>query len=317
MRILKFGGKSLESKEKVQNVCRYIKKIYKKDKKVILVVSAMGKTTDELICKANNFCQSEPSSRETDVLLSTGETMSAALVSMMLNNMNVPAKSFQAFQLNIKTFGGHQNARITSINKQPLLDCFESGYVAVVAGFQGINANNETTTLGRGGSDTTACALAAIFDVPAEIYSDFDGVFSGDPRERGFKKLKSVNYNTMIKMSEAGAKVLDSRATTIAKNFNIKIISKSSDEPNKLGTEISEIESDTTSICNINNLCLISVIFSNFNKINFISKIVINTLNNIKFYNFNIESGKISFLVNQDEKTKIINLLSQKLNLQK
>lgn len=317
MRILKFGGKSLESKEKMQNVCRFIKKIYKKDKKIILVVSAMGKTTDELIQIANTFCDDCHDAREMDVLLSTGETMSASLVSMMLNSINIPAKSFQAFQLKIKTYGAHQSSRITSINKKPLLDCFENGHVAVVAGFQGINQESETTTLGRGGSDTTACALAAVFDVPVEIYSDFDGVFAGDPRELDFKKLKSVNHDIMKKMAEAGAKVLDSRATTIAKDFNIKIISKSSSEPHKHGSEISSLESDTTALCNIDNLCLVSVIFSNYNKTNFIAKIVINSLINIKFYNLSIENNKISFLVKQDEKTKIINLLSKKLNLQK
>lgn len=315
MRILKFGGKSLSTPEKMQNICRYIKKIYKNDKKIIIVVSAIGKTTNDLIEKANLYSINKPTPRELDTLLSTGETISASLMAMMLSSMDVPAKNFQAFQLQISTFGAFQNSKIAYINKQPILDCFEEGFVAVVAGFQGINKNNETTTLGRGGSDTTATAMGAIFNHPVEIYSDFNGIFAGDPRIFNFKKIKKINYNLMIAMAEAGAKVLDARATKIAKEFNINIISKSSTSPTKSGTIVSNIESNIISISSQDNLCKISIVFGDKTKLNFIMKNVLDEIKNINFYNLTIESDKISFLVEQSNKFNLIKNISEKLNL--
>ena len=248
MRILKFGGKSLETPEKVQNVCKYIQKIYKKDKNIIVVVSAMGQTTDNLIAESKLYCNETAVSRELDVLLSTGETKSSALVSIMLNHMGVPARSLQGFQIELSTFGAHQQSQIAYINKEKFLECFKNNEVAVVAGFQGINKNGDITTLGRGGSDTTACALGAIFNHDTEIYSDFDGVFAGDPKLLNFKKIKNLNTDTMFLLSQSGAKVLDNRAVAIAKKFNFDIISKSSTQPQRSGSRVSNIEEDIISI---------------------------------------------------------------------
>lgn len=315
MRILKFGGKSLSTPEKMQNICKYIKKIYKNEKNLIIVVSAIGKTTNKLISLSKEFVGENQSEKDMAVLLSTGETISSALFSMTLQNMQIPTKTFQAFQLQITTFGPHTNSKIYYINKQPILDAFKNNTVCIVSGFQGINENNEITTLGRGGSDTTAAALGAIFSKDVEIYSDFSGVFAGDPRDFSFKKINHIDYDSMISMANSGAGVIDSRATEIAKKFSFDIISKSSTKPNNLGSVICEIENDVISISSINNICQISIVFSNENKMEYITKNVISLIKTIKFYNLELKNNKISFLVSADEKMKTIKFLSEKLNL--
>ena len=317
MRILKFGGKSLATLEKVQNIGKYIKKIYKKDKNIIIVVSAIGNTTDSLLAEAKEYGDIDQHPRELDVLLSTGETKSAALLCILLNSIGVPAKSLLGFQLKITTFGAHQNSRIAHIGKQPILECFKHKQVVVVAGFQGINKNGDITTLGRGGSDTTACALSAVFDTPAEIYSDFDGVFCGDPRLMHYKKLKHLNYNTLHKLALAGAKVIDHRAVAIAQKFNTPIISKASHQPACSGTTISNLEDDVVAISSKNNLAEITIVFSNESKMKFIMKNVINGINGVKLYNLTLQNNKISFIVENDKLDQILKILSKKLNLLK
>ncbi len=317
MRILKFGGKSLSSPEKVQNICKYIKKIYKKDKNIIIIVSAIGKTTDNLINIVSKYSETEPPAGEVAKLLSTGETQSASLFAISLIGQGVPAKSFGAYELEITTFGDTLNSKISYINKKPILDCFKDGIVAVIAGFQGINKNNEITLLGRGGSDTTAAAMGAIFEKDVEIYSDFNGIFSGDPRLFSFKKIKAINYDAMAKLARSGARVLEERATTIAKEFNFNIISKSADTPTLKGTIISNIESDIISISSKDNLCEISIVFTNKTRLRFIVKNVIYCINNVDFYNFICKNNKISFTIKNENKLKIIKELSQKLNLLK
>ena len=317
MKILKFGGKSLSTPEKVQNIGKYIKNIYKKEKNIIIIVSAIGQTTDTLLSLARTYSNNQTFSRELDCLLSTGETQSSALMSMTLNSMGVPTKSFQAFQLEITTFGAFSNSKITYINKQPILECFKNEEVVVVSGFQGINKNNEITTLGRGGSDTTASALGAVFNHDVEIYSDFDGVCSGDPRILNFKKLKSIDYDTMISMSKSGAKVLDSRATEIAKKFNFNIISKSSTLTQNKGTLITDIEEDIISTSVIENLCQISIHFTNVERLKFILNNVILSIKNMKFYNFTVTDEKISFAIKQENKSSVLSIISKKLKLLK
>lgn len=317
MRVLKFGGKSLSTIEKTQKLCKYIKKIYKNDKKIIIVVSAAGNTTNNLINIARQYGDNNNTPREIAKLLSTGETQSASLFSIMLNNIGVPAKSFSAHELQITTFGDYLNSNIAYINKKPIIECFEKEIVCVVSGFQGINKNNELTLLGRGGSDTTATALAGIFDITAEIYSDYDGIFSGDPKLFNFKKIKKASYELMIQMAKSGAKVLDSKSVEVAKKFNIGIVSKSSSFPEKQGSLISEVESDFISISTIEHLSQISINFSNNSKLKFIIKNVLSSLDNQKFYNLIIKQNKISFYVLSSDSIKIIGILSKKLNLLK
>lgn len=317
MRILKFGGKSLASIEKVQNICKFIKKIYKYDKNIIIIVSAIGNTTDKLIAKSKEYNSENIPPRELATLLATGETQSASLLAIALSKYGIPAKSFGAYELEITTFGDQLNSKIAYINKKPISDCINSGIVAIITGFQGINKDNEITLLGRGGSDTTASAIGAIFDHYVEIYSDFNGIFAGDPRLFSYKKIKAISYSAMKAMAESGAKVLESRATAIAKNFKFEIISKSSALPEAKGTIISDIETDIISLTTRDNLCIISIVFTNKNRLNFIVKNVISCLKNYEFYNLNYQNEKLSFIVKSEDKAEIVKILSMKLRLTK
>jgi len=315
---MKFGGKSLDTPQKVQNICKNIKKIYKKDKELIIIVSAMGKTTDELLKKSTEYYQKNCNRRELDALLSTGETQSSALFAIALNNIGVPAKSLQAFQLGISTFGDYQNSLISHINKSPIIKCFEKKCIAVVAGFQGINSNEDITTLGRGGSDTTAAALGAIFNHEVEIYSDFDGIFAGDPRKiNNLRKINKISFDSIKNMAISGAKVLDARAADIASKHNTKLICKQSSDFNKKGTIVSNIEDSFISLSLIDNLCKITLTFSQDRDIKIITKNVINILNSYKIYNLAINFNQIEFYIKQIDKPAIESKLAKKLKLLK
>lgn len=315
MRVLKFGGKSLETEEKFKKLCEFIRNIYKKEKQLVVVVSAIGDTTNSLINLSKGFGNNTASNRELAILLSTGETQASALFAMHLNSIGVPAKSYSGADIELKTFGGYNTGRVCYLNKSKLSECLDQRVVAVVAGFQGINGDGEITTLGRGGSDTTAVAIATVFNVQAEIYSDYDGIFAGDPRSGNYRKLKSVNYDTMVTMARAGSKVLDLRATVLAKKFNTPIVCKASSEPSKDGTSVNNLESDITSICSSESLRKITVVFSNESNRNKIIKTVNNILNDYNFYNFTINKNDVEFLVDERNYILILHLLSDKLNL--
>lgn len=315
MRILKFGGKSLSSTQKTQKICKYIKKIYEKDKKLIIIVSAIGNTTNELIEKSSCLKPEKFAKRELAVLLSTGETMSASLFAMTLCKCGVPAKSFQGWQIKINTHGDFQNSLITSINKTKLDECLESNTIAVIAGFQGINQNNETTTLGRGGSDTTACAIAAVYNTNVELYSDFNGIFSCDPRDATSKKINQVSLDQLERVSKSGSRLVSHRAVKIAKENNISILLKSSSKPNLKGSIANHLETENTIIVTKSNLCEIIIDFTNESKNKLLSKNVLNWLKQYKLYNFAIENHKIKLLANESDKTEILNILTKKLNI--
>lgn len=315
MRILKFGGKSLETTQKTQKICKYIKKIYKKEKKLIIIVSAMGSSTNSLIELSKEFKPEKHSNRELDALLSTGETVSASLFAMILNSMNVPAKSFQAWQLNIKTHGYFQNSLITHIDKQKLDDCLAQEVVAVVAGFQGVNSNGDTTTLGRGGSDTTAAAIGAIYNTNVELYSDFNGMYSCDPRDIKTKKLKTISLNQLDRATSNGTKLVSNRAVKISKAHNINLILKSSNNPKLVGTVSNSIETENIVISSISNLCEITIDLSNESKIKLLSKNVLYWLNSYRIYNFTVKSYNIILLINASDKNEILKILAKNLNI--
>jgi len=190
---------------------------------VAVVVSAMGKTTDNLLNLAKQI-NPNPNERELDMLLSTGEQISAALLSMALHNYGIKSKSLNAFQASIHTEGHFSNARIKDFNSKKILELLKINDVIVVTGFQGINDEGDITTLGRGGSDTSAVALAAALDSHCEIYSDVAGIYTVDPKlYKKAKKIKYISYDEMLELSSAGAKVLHSRSVEIAKKFNIII----------------------------------------------------------------------------------------------
>lgn len=315
MRILKFGGKSLSTIKKTQKICQYIKKIYEKEKKLIIIVSATGNTTNELIEKSSTLQPEKYARRELDVLLSTGETASASLFAMALCKISVPAKSFQGWQIKINTHGDFQNSLITNIDKSKLDDCLNSNIVAVVTGFQGVNKNGEITTLGRGGSDTTTSAIGATYNTNVELYSDFDGIFLCDPREIESKKIKQISLNQLERLSKDGSKLVSTRAVKITKENNLCLSLKSSSQPSFGGSISNSIESENVVINTNSNLCEIVIDFSNETKNKILSKNVLIWLKLYKLYNLTVENYKIKLLVNNSDKTEILKILTKKLNV--
>jgi aspartate kinase len=238
--VQKFGGTSVANIERMCRACQHIEREYRKGNMVVVVVSAMAGETDRLINLAKSICEFPPED-ELDVLLSTGETTSVALISMILRNIGIKAKSYLGFQVRIITDDNFSNARIIEIETDKLLRDLSRGIVPVVAGFQGVTRDGRITTLGRGGSDTTAVALAASLKAKVcEIYTDVPGVFTTDPNiEPRAKKIDFVSYEEMMELASLGAKVLQIRSVEIGARFNVPIHVRStfSDEP---GTIVAE-----------------------------------------------------------------------------
>ncbi len=226
--VQKYGGSSVADTQRIENVAKKIKRKIEDGYKVVVVVSAMGKTTDNLISLAKSLSDN-PNPREMDMLLSTGEQISIALLSIALEKIGIKAKSFNAFQLKIKTTDQHTKARIKDIDDDVILDALKDRDAVIVAGFQGIDEFQDVTTLGRGGSDTTAVALAAKLKCLCEIYSDVDGIYTCDPKiYPAAKKVMYVTYDDMLELASLGAKVLHSRAVEIAKKYDVTIYCASS-----------------------------------------------------------------------------------------
>ena len=227
--VKKFGGTSVANKERIFNVAKRCMEDYNKGNDVVVVLSAMGKHTDELIAQAKAI-NPNPSEREMDMLLSIGEQMSVAFMAMALEAMGVPAVSLNAQQAKIHTTNVHGNAKITNIETDRIMDELKQRKIVIVTGFQGITENNDITTLGRGGSDTTAVALAAALHADAcEIYTDVDGVYTADPRKvPTARKLAEISYDDMLQMALNGAEVLHSRCVELAKKCNIPLVVRSS-----------------------------------------------------------------------------------------
>ncbi|MFI9031917.1 aspartate kinase [Staphylococcus pasteuri] len=221
--VLKFGGSSVSDFTKIKNIANMLKDRVEQDEQLIVVVSAMGKTTDQLMENVSTLT-STPKEQELALLLTTGEQQTVSYLSMVLNDIGVSAKAMTGYQAGIKTIGHHLKSKIAEINPSTFTDAFEKHDVLVIAGFQGINENHELTTLGRGGSDTTAVALAASNNIPCEIYTDVDGVYATDPRILSHaKRLEYVSYEEMMEMSALGAGVLETRSVELAKNYNIPL----------------------------------------------------------------------------------------------
>ena len=240
--VCKFGGTSVASPERIRNVAKRLIARKQEGHQVVAVVSAMGKTTDELVGLAAAV-NPNPPTREMDRLLSTGEQVSMALLAMAIEARGYRAMSFTGRQAGIVTDKTHNKAKIISVDGKRIVDALDKGYIAVVAGFQGIDENGDITTLGRGGSDTTAVAVAWGIEADVcEIYSDVDGVYSADPRiAPRARKLAEVCYDDMLELASAGAGVLQSRAVELARKFHVVIHSRSSftDAP---GTLIKEAD---------------------------------------------------------------------------
>lgn len=227
--VKKFGGTSVANKERIFNVANRCIEDYKKGNDVIVVLSAMGKQTDVLLEMAADI-NPNASKRELDMLLTTGEQTSVALMSMALHSLGVPAISLNAFQVAMHTTSVSGNARLTRIDKDRVRHELEQRKIVVVTGFQGISRYDDYTTLGRGGSDTTAVALAAALHADAcEIYTDVDGVFTADPRiVNDAKKLDEITYDEMLELASLGAGVLHNRSVEMAKKYGVQLVVRSS-----------------------------------------------------------------------------------------
>ncbi len=227
--VKKFGGSSVANQERIFNVAKRCIEDYKAGHDVVVVLSAMGKTTDELLNLANSI-NPKAKKRELDMLLTTGEQVSVALMAMALHALDVPAVSLNAFQVMMHSTARYGNARFKRIDTDRIRHELDYRKIVIVTGFQGINKYDDITTLGRGGSDTTAVALAAALHADkCEIYTDVDGVFTADPRVvPNARKLDAVTYDEMLELASLGAKVLHNRSVEMAKKYNVELIVRSS-----------------------------------------------------------------------------------------
>ena len=239
--VKKFGGTSVADKERIFNVANRCIEDYKKGNDVVVVLSAMGKYTDELIDKAKDI-NPNPPKREMDMLFTIGEQMSVALMAMAMNQLGVPAVSLNAFQVAMHTTSVYGNARLKRIDSERIRNELDQRKIVIVTGFQGIDKYDNYTTLGRGGSDTTAVALAAALNADAcEIYTDVDGVFTADPRKvPTARKLDAITYDEMLELATLGAGVLHNRSVELAKKQGVQLVVRSSLNTSE-GTVVKEV----------------------------------------------------------------------------
>ena len=239
--VKKFGGSSVANKDRIFNVARRCMDDYKKGHDVVVVLSAMGDTTDELLSMAKSI-NPEGSKREMDMLLTTGEQVSVSLMAMALQVMGVPAVSLNAYQAKMNCTSRYSNARFKHINTERIENELEAKKIVIVTGFQGVNKHDDYVTLGRGGSDTTAVALAAALHADkCEIFTDVDGVFTADPRVvPNARKIDEITYDEMLELATSGAKVLHSRSVELAKKYGVQMVVRSSLNETE-GTTVKEI----------------------------------------------------------------------------
>ena len=301
----KYGGTSVKDIGRVMAVAHNARKKIEAGHQIVMVVSAPGGMTDELIDKAK-LISSNPSGRELDVLLSTGEQVSIALMAMALESIGVKAISYTAAQLGIVTEGAHNSAQIKKIDTTNIKKRLDEGYVVIVAGFQGINHSGCVTTLGRGGSDTSAVAIgAALGAEEVDIYTDVDGIYSADPRIiKGSIKHETLSFEEMLEMAGSGAKVLHTRCVELAAKYNISIHLRSSFDWTE-GTKVMEVQDmERTVIKGITateNLAKISVEGGNISLADTIGRISENGTN-IDVITHNFEKGRceISCILKED-----------------
>ncbi len=227
--VKKFGGSSVADKERIYHVARRCMEDYQKGNDVVVVLSAMGKTTDRLLEMARDI-NPNPSRRELDMLLTTGEQTSAALMAMAMGALGAPSVSLNAFQVGMHTSSRYGNARFKKIDTRRIRHELENRKIVIVTGFQGVNKYEDVTTLGRGGSDTTAVALAAVLHADAcEIYTDVEGVYTADPRiVPSARKIPEITYDEMLELATLGAKVLHNRSVEMAKKYGVQLVVRSS-----------------------------------------------------------------------------------------
>lgn len=294
---MKFGGSSVSNNNNLKLVADKIIDLYNKDNNIVVILSAQGKTTDKLISEAVELSKNTPD-REMDMLLSAGEQMSVAKLSILLNEMGYKSISLTGWQAGILTNNTNQNAIIKNIDTTRILKELGDRKIVIIAGFQGFNENLDITTLGRGGSDTSAIAIAAALDAKeCYIFSDVDGVYTADPNKiEDAKKITALSYNEMMEISSEGAKVLHNRCAEIGDKFKIPIITKSTFN-NKAGTIITDIiEENTIKSVVKKDISRISIIGNGIiRNTDFIKKIInIISENKLEMLEFNVSESKIS-----------------------
>ena len=308
--VMKFGGSSVANNDRLKLVAQKIIDMYNKENNIVVILSAQGKTTDKLINEAStiieenkNFGIKDPSLnpeifREMDMLLSSGEQISISKLSMLLNNMGYKAISLTGWQAGILTDNTNQNAIIKNIDTTRILQELEKRKIVIIAGFQGYNENLDITTLGRGGSDTSAIAIAAALEAKeCYIFSDVDGVYTTDPNKiPETKKIPALSYNEMMEISSEGAKVLHNRCAEIGDKFKIPIITKSTFN-NKAGTIITDIiEENTIKSIVKKDISRISIVGNGIiRNYSFIKEVLdIIQKNKLELLEFNVSESKIS-----------------------
>lgn len=262
--VQKFGGSSVATAQKVKNAASRVIEAYRQGNSVVVVVSAQGDTTDELVAKANEI-NTNPSKREMDVLLSTGEQISMAFLAMAIEKEGYPVISLTGYQAGISSDSHYGNARIKNIDTERVFRELDRKNIVIVAGFQGWNKFEDITTLGRGGSDTTAVALAASLQADlCEIYTDVEGVFTADPRiVPNASKLSDISYDEMLELASLGANVLHNRSVEMAKKYNVNLVVRSSfsNDPGTIVKEVGNVEKMLVrGVTRDNNIARIAVI---------------------------------------------------------
>lgn len=239
--VQKYGGSSVGSIEKIKSIAKNAIKCVREGNKLVIVVSAMGDTTDDLLNMAKQISDN-PDKRELDSLLSTGEIVSSSLLSMAIKSFGYDSISFNSFQIQLKTEGVHGKSLIDDLNEKIIIDNLNKNKIVVIAGFQGVNNKGDITTLGRGGSDTTAVALSVKLKGKCEIYTDVDGIYSVDPRNyKSAKKIDKIDYEEILELASLGAQVMHSRSIELAQKYGTKIyVGQSLCEMN--GTYIMEVK---------------------------------------------------------------------------
>lgn len=312
--VLKFGGSSVSNNENLKIVANKIIDFKNNNPNIVVILSAQGKTTDKLINEAYELTE-EVDKRELDALVSCGEQMSAAKLSILLNSLGFPSVSLTGWQAGIYTNNTNQDALIETINTERICSELESGNIVIITGFQGINEKLDITTFGRGGSDTTAVAVAAALKAKnCYIFSDVDGIYSSDPNKvNGTKKLTKLSYDEMLQLSNEGAKVLHNRCIEIGEKYKIPIITKSTFN-NNYGTVISDQKIEKNEIKSIikKDISRISIIGNGIIRntdaiikaINFIKE------NKLEMLEFNVSESKISITF----KTLVTDKMLEKLH---
>lgn len=243
--VQKFGGSSVANAKRVMNVARIVTDTYRQGNDVVVVVSAQGDTTDDLIAKAHEINE-KPSKRELDMLMTSGEQISIALLSMAIEKLGCPAVSLLGWQAGFNTSSSYGSARIKSIKSDRLKAEVDRHNIVVVAGFQGVNKYDDLTTLGRGGSDTSAVAIAAAMHADrCQIFTDVEGVFTADPRKvPGAQKLQEITYDEMLELATLGAQVLNNRSVEMAKKYNVEleVLSSLKRVPGTIVKEVAKME---------------------------------------------------------------------------